>query len=115
MCRRGGSSFCRALLGAPRLLSRRSLRLRGGFANSKVLALLSLLDFGGHPSWHCPATRPSLRPVLRIAVLGSDLAALHLAPPGATDGLFSRRYPTAIAKGRELGLQLTSLTAQHRA
>jgi hypothetical protein len=51
----------------------------------------------------------------RRMTIGGDLAALHLAPAGSTDGPFSRRYPTAIAKGRELGLQLSSFAAQHRA
>ena len=34
---------------------------------------------------------------------------------GSTDGLFGRRYPTAIAERRELGSELTSFAAQHRA
>jgi hypothetical protein len=52
----------------------------------------------GHPSWHCSTTCPSLRPVFRIAVLGSHLAPLHLAP--SSDGLPARGYPTAVAERR---------------
>ena len=38
----------------------------------------SLLDFGRKPQRHPATPRPGLGPVLRIAVLGRDLPALHL-------------------------------------
>ena len=85
-------------------------RLLGRFIDSKVLALLALLDFGRHPARHCTTARPRLRWVLRIAVFGSNLSALHLA------GTFARDpRPLAVAKGGELTLQVAGFLAEDAA
>ena len=61
------------------------------------------------------APRPAkvLRPIFWIAVLGSHLSALQRAFSGTADCLLARRYPTPIAKGRKLTLQLASLAGEN--
>ena len=84
------------------------------FVDQEVVALLPRFDCGRQPPWHRATSRPGLRPVLRIAVLGSHPSALQRASSWAADCLLAQRYPTPIAKGRKLTLQLVSLAGQIR-
>src|SRR3954469_714738 len=81
--------------------------------NQEALALLASLDLGGHPSRHRTPAGPGFAPIPGIAIFGCHLLAFERASFGAPDRLRSRAYPTAIAKGGKLTLQLPGFGAQN--
>src|SRR6476620_5371014 len=82
--------------------------------DQEALFLLPRLDFSRHPLWHRAAPCPPLRLIFRIPVLRGYLSAFQLAaaPFGTPYRLLSRTYPTTIAKGGKLLLQLAGFIAQ---